>query len=296
MDTNNKIDISEIDKELSSLEEIKKELLEKRRRIELFRNYDGQDRVISFKEIKKELEERKEDKFELKTNIPKLDRMTGGFRKGNLIVVSGKTGCGKTSLLQSFLMEFAKQDISTLFFTYEVQPEEFLTKFGDNVPDLAFMPRRHKASKMQWLEERILESIAKYNTKVIMIDHLHFLLDMQMIGRGGNTSLLIGAIMRELKRIAIEYGLIIFIVAHTKKVKFEEDEMPDLDALRDSGMISCEGDFVFIITRELAEDRKSLSNRALLYVAKNRWSGNTGYVELIYSNNQFKELEKNYDE
>lgn len=286
----------EIEKELDRVEAEKKELNEKKRRIELFENYNGEDRVVSFKEMKKELNEREVPKLAIKTNIPRIDSLTEGFRPGNLIVVSGTTGSGKTSLLQSFLIEFSKQDIPSLFFTYEVQPEDFLEKFGDSIPDLAYIPRQHKQSKMAWLEERILESIAKYDTKVVFIDHLHFLLDMQSIGKGGNTSLIIGGIMRELKRIAIEYNLIIFLIAHTRKVIFEEDELPDLSSIRDSAMIACEADFVFLIERKKTEDKKNWDNKALVFCGKNRYNGKTGWVELIYTNNQFKELEENYDE
>ena len=175
-------------------------------------------------------------------------------------------------------------------FTYEVPPMEFLRKFESEMPEFAYLPKQHKDSKLSWLEQRILEGMAKYKTRVVMIDHLHYLLDMKMMS--GNTSLLIGGIMRELKRIAIEYNLIIFLIAHTKKVKFSEEEIPDLNALRDSGMVACEADYVLFIDRKLMEDKKSYDNRAMLFVAKNRWNGKTGWIQLIYFNDKFSQEEK----
>jgi len=293
MDTRNKEEstndsqIKQIENELEIVHEEQKQRDERKRLLSLYEGYDDVDRVVSFKSLFEELKERNINDKCIKTNIPKLDKKTDGFRNGNVIVVSGTTGSGKTTLLQTFVKEFSSQDIPSLFFTYEVPPLEFLRKFEYDMPKLAYLPKQHKDSKMVWLEQRILEGMAKYKTKVVMIDHLHYLLDMKMLG--GNTSLLIGGIMRELKRISIEYGIIIFLVAHTKKVKFSGDEMPDLTALRDSGMVACEADYVLFIDRKMKEDKMNWDNRAMLFVAKNRWSGNTGWIQLIYVNNKFSE-------
>jgi replicative DNA helicase len=283
--------LKQIDKELKMTEQEINKIRERKRILECYEDYQGEDRVITFRELAKELKKQKPSEGYY-TQIPKLDKKTEGFRDGNLIIVSGTTGSGKTSLLQTFTKNFSNQELSTLFFTYEVPPREFLRKFENDIPEFACLPKQHHASKLEWLEQRIIEAIAKYQTKIIMIDHLHFLLDMKMMS--GNTSLFIGGIMRELKRIAIEYDIIIFLVAHTKKTKFnQDDEMPELTSLRDSGMIACEADFVIFIDRKLTEDKKEWDNKAMLYLAKNRWSGDTGWIPLIYSNNKFNEEQKN---
>lgn len=291
---NQKIDTSKIERELQQVEKERETLKEKIRILEAFRSYDGDDRVISSKEFLEEFEDRKVVDS-IKTGIPKLDDLTEGFREGNLIIISGVTGAGKTSLAQTFLSNFVKNDISSLFFTFEVPPEELLNKFGDKVP-LFYLPRQHKRSKMQWLEERILESKAKYGVKVVFIDHLHYLLDMDQLARQGNTSLMIGSIMRELKRIAIENKLIIFLIAHFKKVKLEEDEMPDIDGLRDSSFVGQEGDYVMIINRKKDINRENWIDEATLFLVKNRWNGRTGAVQLKYSDNHFLELDTIHEE
>ena len=253
MDTKNEL-LGKINRELKQTLEEKKIIAERKRLLELFECYDETDRVVSFKELLKEFQGLP-DLEGIKVGLPELDKKTNGFKEGNVIVVSGTTGSGKTALLQTFVKNVSQKNIPVLFFTYEVPAREFLKKFEDNMPEFAFIPRRHKSSKLDWLESRILEGIAKYETKIIMIDHLHFLLDMKMLA-GGNTSLLIGGVMRELKRIAIEYNLIIFLVAHTKKTRFNENELPDLTALRDSGMVAAESDFVIFIDRKLTQGRR----------------------------------------
>lgn len=284
--------IKKIDQELKSLEEEENKIAERKQLLSVFEDYSDVDRVVGFKELSKELGKEK-DSDGIETNIPRLDKITDGFRNGNLIVVSGTTGSGKTSLLQTFVKEFSKQDIPAIFFTYEVPPKEFLKKFENEMPDFAYLPKQHKSSKIKWLEQRILEGMAKYKTRVVMIDHLHYLLDMGMLS--GNTSLIIGGIMRELKRIAITYNLVIFLVAHTKKVNFGENEMPELNSLRDSSLIAQESDYVLFIDRKKTKDSTNWDNRAMLFVAKNRWNGITGWIKLIYINEKFNE-ESNYDD
>jgi replicative DNA helicase len=281
---------NKIDQELAKVEGQIKVSEDRKRLLSSFENYQEEDRVVGFKELYQELKENPLPEG-YKTGIPELDKKIEGFRGGNVVIVSGTTGSGKTSLLQTFTKEFSKKILSTLFFTYEVPPKEFLRKFESDMPELAYLPRQHKGSKMDWLEERIIEAIAKYKTKIVMIDHLHFLLDMKMMS--GNTSLFIGGIMRELKRIAIEYELVIFLIAHTKKTKFSQDEMPDLTSLRDSGMVACESDFVIFIDRKLTENKRNYDNKAMLYLAKNRWNGKTGWINLVYYDNKFTEETKN---
>ena len=214
------------------------EELEKIKEMELLVNYDREDRVITSKQAWEELEEeRKKPKIRLMSKIPTLDNYLDGFRSGDLVVMSGLTKQGKTSFCQTLTYNFSKQNISCLWFSYEMAQLEFMEKFGEELPFFT-MPAKLKGNSINWLEERIVESIAKYNTKVVFIDHLHFLLDMSFIGqgKGSNTSLIIGGIMRELKKIALYREITIVLIAHTTKVKFDAD--PSLSDIRDSSFIS----------------------------------------------------------
>ena len=279
-------ELKEINSEIESTLDEQVAIEEKRRLLDGLKEYNEKDRVVSYQELYNEIKEKKTTPS-VKTGIPRLDMITDGFRAGDLIIVSGTTGTGKTSLLQTFVQNFDEYNPS-LFFTYEVMPRNFLEKFGDSMPNFAYIPHQHKETKIVWLEQRILEGIAKYGIKIAMIDHLHYLLDMQAASRT-NTSLFIGAIVRQLKEIAIRHEIIIFLVAHTKKVKFESDELPDLDSIRDSGMVAAESDYVLFIDRKKLDDKTNYSDKTVLFVAKNRWNGNTGSVKLSYAYNKFVE-------
>jgi len=185
--------------------------------------------------------------FVVMSKIPGLDRATGGFHGGELVTISGPTKGGKTLLAQSLTHSFDKQQQPAVWFTYEVPAGQFLGQLGDD-PPLVYMPAQLKAHAMPWVEDRILESLQKYHTRIVFIDHLHFLFDM---GRSRNPSLEIGQVIRHLKGLAVREGLVVFLLSHTKMAKI--DGGLSFESIRDSSFVSQESDSVIMIKRVPAE-------------------------------------------
>jgi len=287
MDLSNKLNKTE--KEIKTLEE-------KLKPFEGLEQYSGDDKVVEFNGLVKHLEEQSVKTESIKTEIPTLDKATDGLREGQLIVLSAPTGQGKTALLQSLTKTFSDKEIPCLWFSYEVNPLEFAERFKNmdcEIP-IFYIPSQNKDSNIEWFKIRCLEGITKFKTRVVFIDHLHFLLDMKFLAKT-NTSIAIGMLMRELKKFALEYGLIIFLVAHLTKTKLEQ--VPTIDDLRDSSFIGQESDFVWIMWRHQEKDKSKPSgynptNEARLIIAKNRWNGDLSYVNLIFNKGRFTELSK----
>lgn len=279
-------DINPIKKIDNKLREIESEQ-ENLKILETLQSYDGDDQVISSTEALEEIRaEIRKPVEKLMTKIPTLDFMIDGFRKGDVVVFSGPTKNGKTSLAQTITHGLAEQEIPCLWFSYEMTMMEFLEKFGEPIPFFQ-LPKSLKGNSLDWLEQRIVEGIAKYGTKVVFIDHLHYLLDMSFIGQRGNVSLLIGAIMRQLKVIALKWGITICIVAHTAKISFEKS--PSLNDIRDSSFISQEADTVLMIWRMVDKGSGMPNDKACLAVLANRRNGKVGNVILRMKNNRFYE-------
>ncbi len=232
------------------------------KRQESLKNYQGEDRVISAPELSLALESTAEPVVTVKSGIPTLDRYIEGFQAGEVYAVSGYTKGGKTLLCQSFTVEMIKQQIFPLWFSYEVPARQFLSQF-QKVP-FVYMPSKLKAHDMKWLEDRILESFIKYHTRVVFIDHLHYLFD---IARSRNPSLDIGAVIRRLKSLAVDNGLIIFLLCHTVKGKSEGNL--SYESIRDSSFVSQESDSVLMIQRT----PKDGENRAKVRVEFHRRTG-----------------------
>lgn len=275
----------------------KKDLEQYQRELEILSQYDQGDKVISSVDAQK-LADAEKKTPSIKIGIQEIDDLLDGFKEGQLIIISGPTGQGKTTLCQTLTLKFAKQDINCLWFSYEVGIGEFLEKFPES--PLFYLPKELQQNNITWLEHRIMESMAKYDCKVVFIDHLHYLLEMQKMAEARSISLLIGMMVRELKRMAIKHEITIFLVSHMRKLQY--DKMPEIDDLRDSSFVGQEADIVMFMKRGHRKDTREeaeQSNYATLKIAKNRRTGRLGYVPMELVNNEFvpeSEVTHNYDD
>lgn len=270
----------------------------KQRIFELLSGYEGEDRVVRVEELLTELAQDKSPRAIFNTDIPTLDNLIGGFRPGQLVIISAPTGQGKTSFCQTLTSQFTKAGNKCLWFTYEVGIEEFMEKMPD--VHTFFLPRVLKQNSIRWLEERIVESLVKHDTKIVFVDHLHYLLEMQKMAEAKSISLLIGMLLRELKRITIQYGIVLFLVSHIRKLETIQKK-PELDDLRDSSFVAQESDIVIMMNRIMindpgAPDGKVATNETNIFIRKNRRTGNLGAFKVQYLNHEFRELATGYED
>lgn len=211
-------------------------------RIKRLSTYDSGDRVISSQEMALVIRQSPDSIVRVKSFIPGLDEAVGHFQDGELITISGPTKSGKTLLAQTLTVSFTKQQYYPLWFTFEVPPRQFLSAFQD-LP-LFYMPAKLKAHALDWVEERVNESFLKYRTRIVFIDHLHYLIDL---ARLKNPSIEIGQVIRRLKTLAVSGGFLIFLLAHTTKGASENNL--SYESIRDSSFVSQESDCVLMIKR-----------------------------------------------
>ena len=263
--------------ELKNLEEQKK-----------LADYKGEDRIVLAEELLKEI---KSDVAPIayKTGLDSLDNLLGEFRRGQLVVISAATGQGKTTFCQTLTEKFLKDGHKVLWFSYEVGLEEFMEKMPEG-GRAYHLPRQLKQNSILWLRERIIEGIAKYNTRIIFFDHLHYLLEMQKMAEAKSLSLLIGMMLREIKKIAIEQNILFILVSHVRNISLTE--FPQLEHLRDSSFVGQESDIVLMMWRIRDSQDKSLwTYYSRIAVRKNRRLGKLGEVGLLFDGVHFIEGE-----
>lgn len=248
--------------------------------------YDGPDRVVSSIAYSQMLKERpavpRHD-----TGIDALDEAIGGFEPGELIVVSGPTAMGKTTLCQTIIRNLNRAGKRSLFFSYEVTPAKMIQMHLE--PDnCVYLPLEHKAMDLGWLRDRTMEAISKYAITAVFIDHLHYVIDMRSQQQ---MSLEIGATMRYLKRdIAIALNLPVFIVCHAAKVPLDRE--PSIHDLRDSSFVGQEADTVLIVFRRMDKDilgkpqKTMLQGLATIKIDKARRTGAMGLRIKVKKDNQ----------
>jgi archaellum biogenesis ATPase FlaH len=208
------------------------------------RSYEGDDKIVTSHEL--DIIFSQEDSLlNLRSGIALLDKFVDGFRDGEIYVISGPTKHGKTLLAQTLTVSFCKQFYYPLWFSYEVPAKQFLSQFPQ-IPHI-YMPKVLYSHAMEWFWDRVDECFLKYHTRIIFIDHLHYLIDL---GRTKNPSIDIGQIMRDLKTRAVNQKFLIFVLAHTNM----GEQGP-----RDSSFIAQECDCLLMMKR-LKKDEADKSN------------------------------------
>lgn len=224
--------------------------------------YNGEDEVISAAEHqKRSLREPKPSWF-CRSKLSFLDKHVGEFRPGQLITASGTTGHGKTTLYRTFTQSLIEQDIPLMWLTFEVGADDLIADIPDIYREHFYLPAKITSKELSWIEDRTLEAILKYRVKAVFIDHLHRVVDLSRIQ---NTSLAIGNTVQNLKLMAVNHGIIVFLIAHTTKTK--SDTELGLGDVRDSSLIEQESDIV------LYTWRSKTPYRNFIKIAKNRPKG-----------------------
>lgn len=111
MEKENKL-LEKIEREISLTEDDIKKAEQKQRLQDIYKYYNEEDKVISSLEaqkIVKELRKQEGKQLFIKSRYKELDKVISGFKEGNLIVVSGPTGHGKTTLCQNITENIIKE-------------------------------------------------------------------------------------------------------------------------------------------------------------------------------------------
>ena len=259
----------------------------------------------------------------VKTPFPLLNHLIGGLEDGRLYILGAPPKQGKTNLAMSYMYGMAKEGVKSLFFSYEVDWKSVVRQFAamevadGKVPgnlDLPlFLPiELHRGGdklQLQWLREAI-ERAKSEGIQFVVIDYLHFLIPYQMTE---NFSIVVGNVVREIKRIALDVGIPIMLIVAMKNL--QTDRPPTVWDIRDSSMIMHEADDIMVMYRlrksqvnkltdigshdkkerpsERGEDHEDpFSNVSILKLEMSRKNGASGTIYLGHNGAYFKQVDK----
>ena len=248
---------------------------------EVARHYSGEYELISSDEIAKLLAERPKKQMHF-SGIEIIDELTGGFREQMLISLAAHSGHGKTAM-GLFLTEKYKA-LNPVFIALEQSPEELIEQRTDNgqfVPH--FYTNKTYASRVRpdWIEERVIEGIAKFNSRLVVVDHLGYVDPDKQYDRDPDH-IRIERKMQALKNIAKRWNVIILLLVHITQI--DEGTPPSLLNLKGSSAIKQESDKVILLWRKnhLYRKLRVYENETLFSLQKNRWSGKNGNAGLLF--------------
>lgn len=245
------------------------------------------------------------------TGFREFDRISHGLNKGNLVIVAGRPGMGKTSLALNIAHHVAMNENTGVgIFSLEMSEQELALRLLCSEADISFSKLRSGLlSDQQW--QRVHDAVRRTKTAPLYIDDspnpslleltskarrlkaekglglviLDYLQLMQAGGKYENRNLEIAAISRGLKQLAKELEIPVIALSQLSRnpERRTGDHRPQLADLRESGAIEQDADMVCFVFREeiYYPDDPEKRGSAELIIAKHR-SGETGTVPLIF--------------
>lgn len=214
----------------------------------------------------------KDDLRNLPTGFNNIDSQIKGLRKSELIIIGGRPASGKTMFGMNLVLNFAKQQKRTLFFSLEMNRIELLQRIAKSVFKIENLEKinQHQFDKIVQLTERLKKAdtvrifdkagmttadiiatatreAKKGNVDAVVIDHLAILKsDRNFKSKYEEVSY----ITAQLKILARELDIPVITLAQLNRgLESRETKAPMLSDLRDSGSIEQDADLIFFIYR-----------------------------------------------
>jgi replicative DNA helicase len=210
------------------------------------------------------------------SGVDALDELTGGFRPQQMIGLGAQSGHGKTAFGLWLLKQY--EALSPVLLPLEQSSEELIEQRYENgqfIPRY-LSPKKHSAHvDPDWIEERIVEAIAKHNSKMIMLDHMGYI-EAGADYRRENEHLRIEKKLQAIKHLAIKWNVVVVILIQLQQM--EEEQAPQLRDLKGSSAIRQECDQIIFLWRnnQKAGRARAYDNKVLVSMQKNRFTGLNG--------------------
>lgn len=233
----------------------------------------------------------------IRTGFSNLDRVVDGFFMGQLVLLTGKRGEGKSTLMGQLMAEALNQGYKVLAYSGELPgyqfkrwldfqlagPQNVLTTYNvysdpryslgeDTVQrlnrwyyDNAFLYDNNSLNGDEYesLLETIEKTIQRYGVKLVCVDNLMTAID---VASADNQYVQQSQFVRSLKQIAVRYNVVVLLVAHPKKT---DGKVTDNDAVSGSSDITNRADIVL----SYVKNSEGEAPGGKVFVMKNRMTG-----------------------
>ncbi len=237
----------------------------------------------------------------ISTGLYDVDRLIGGFQKGNLYVVAGRPGMGKTAMLVLIAKAAAKGGHGVGIISLEMDDVQLVGRavaddagvsahklsvggFDDSdlhnligaisgLHDLPIFVNDTPALSLNEIRAEARLMVRRDNVGILLVDYLQLMSEKGQENRAAEIS----TIARGLKNLAKELQIPVVALAQlNRSVESRPDKRPQLSDLKESGGIEEASDVVAFIHRPeyygitVDEDNRSTAGMAEILVKKNR--------------------------
>lgn len=242
--------------------------------------------------------------------FPELNKMSDGFRGGELVLWTAGTGAGKSQIVDQCLEYWLTQGLRVGAIKMEHNVDRNLENLlsvhiGVNlkIPELAaqisedelrehyrnfygdnrFLLIDHSVEGESSILETIRYLAVAQHCKIIVIDHLHAIMYETS---DENENQRMDSILRSLWKMAQQYDIAIHCIAHPRKSgsgakSAEAGGFISLDDLKGSSALKQVPDGVISALRDSSAEDEHERRTAHIHMLKNRWMGHTGPADSI---------------
>ena len=236
----------------------------------------------------------------------RIEQLSGGLVDGGLTILTARPKVGKTSLALNVALHNSMLNTPILFYCLEMSSEQLLPRLVAVVRNKGihtltetdfimtqaklldkpfYFGGNSRTLEIGIIRDTLEQAILRYGTKLVVFDHLHYL-----IRGSANPTQETGYVVREFKRMAMEMGVHILLIAQTRKIP--EGHFIDIYDLRDSGALAYDADLIVALHRrsllgESADDAEGVlePETVVRIVAR---AGTGGQTRLDFNSETFR--------
>lgn len=309
----------------NSLIKVEKELLD-------LTNEIRKNKTVNAAQVLNELFSELKNKFlnpqlpGLPSGFSKLDELTQGFQKSDLIIIAGRPSMGKTALSLNIALNCIKiSRLPILFCSLEMSKEQILYRLLSSETGINQMQLRSgKLTSNDWIKlNKVMRIVSKLpffiddtstlSTQEIRSKIKTIILEQNQIGlviidylqlmqglnfKQANRVQELSQITRDLKGLAREFNVPIIALSQlSRNVDNRIDQRPILSDLRESGSIEQDADLIIMLygskpmlqinSSSLSNNQRSKSPITELIIAKQR-NGPIGTVKLEFNEDKIQ--------
>lgn len=244
----------------------------------------------------------------IKTYYPQLDEKIGNLFGGDIIIVAGATGMGKTCFMLNLLTNMAEHGVKVLVFSLEMQLKQLqnriiasrtginsdkfrkftldnweIKKYTDYATGEDFKKLPIKVCTQYDLTTTDIKNlVSSSDADIIFIDYLGLIKSETK----GSVYEQVSAISRELKIIAIETNKPFVVLQQLNRIKNDRKiKKPILSDIRDSGKIEQDADTILFVYREAYYNPAKTNDEMTIIVSKSRHTGGRCELQFKYNPN-----------
>jgi len=210
------------------------------------------------------------------TYISDVDNHIRGFKPGNLVIVAGRPGMGKSAFITTILTNMASNNVPCVLFSLEMEMDEVAGRVMANINNIPLdyivhkdlrgkffdsaMEGISKVNKMPLyiddtaginlpnLRSKLRRMVQKYGIRVAVVDYMQLMNSEYKNGRSRENE--VTELSKGLKQLAKELKIPIIALSQlSRKVEERTTKRPMLSDLRESGSIEQDADMVCFLYR-----------------------------------------------